>query len=128
MMRLILLIMIGFSVVYANDVFKDSTTGLMWQDNKDARTIIENWTHAKRYCSDLSLDGYSDWRLPSREELADLFTKKDKLKYVVASPFYWSSSEYADDTSKAWIVYFYGGTGSYNKSNKSFVLCVRGRQ
>ena len=135
MTRLILMIMIGFSVVYANDTFVDSSTGLIWQDNRDAKTIGKTWKDAREYCQNLSLAGYSDWRLPTIKELQSIV---DISKYDpaikngfknIASDDYWSSSEYAGDTSVAWFVYFYfGSTGWYNKSGKYFVRCVRGRQ
>jgi hypothetical protein len=39
----------------------------MWQSQKGlARTNVQ----AARYCADLILDGYSDWRVPAPEELA----------------------------------------------------------
>jgi uncharacterized protein (TIGR02145 family) len=31
-----------------------------------------SWEEAKKYCQNLTLGGYSDWRLPTREELSRL--------------------------------------------------------
>lgn len=45
----------------------DLATGLMWQQADDGST--RNWEDALRYCQDLSLSGYSDWRLPNAKEL-----------------------------------------------------------
>lgn len=58
--------------VYAIDknVAVDSKNGfLMWQrsSGKDL-----TWENAKSYCSNLSLDGHSDWRMPTISELKTL--------------------------------------------------------
>ncbi len=134
-MRKILLIMIGFSVLFGADTFTDAKTGLTWQDNIASATVEKNWNDAKEYCRNLNLDGYSDWRLPSIKELQSIvdITKYDpaiKSGFKsVTSNGYWSSSPNVSDSSNAWKVYFYfGGTGYYNKSDKGYVRCVRGRQ
>ncbi|MBI9093379.1 MAG: DUF1566 domain-containing protein [Sphaerochaeta sp.] len=59
--------------------------------------------HAAKYCDDLSLNGYDDWYLPSREELDLLFwqlASKDIGEFKKLGFGYWSSSEY--DQAKAW--------------------------
>jgi hypothetical protein len=67
---------------------------------------IEN-PHAAQVCADLVLNGYSDWFLPSKDELNQL-----SLQAVAVGGFqqglnYWSSSEY--DATHAWSVSMYGG-------------------
>ena len=50
----------------------DPSTGLMWvgRDNFD-RDL--NWHRAMKYCHDLQLAGYADWRLPEIGELEGLY-------------------------------------------------------
>lgn len=45
----------------------DSATGLMWQQADDG--ITRDWQNALSYAENLSLAGYSDWRLPNIKEL-----------------------------------------------------------
>jgi hypothetical protein len=47
---------------------------------------------AARLAGDFSLNGYSDWFLPSKDELNELYINKDVVGGL-ANYFYWSSSE-----------------------------------
>ncbi len=115
-------------------IIRDSDTGLLWQDNHAAKTVQKNWYNAKKYCTHLTLAGHSDWRLPNYSELLSIV---DYAKYEpaikggfrnVASDYYWSSSVYVSDSSKAWFVVFNDGyAGNDGKSSKYYVRCVRGR-
>ena len=63
-------------------------------------------------CANLNLGGYSDWFLPSRDEL-NLMYENLYLEGVggFADGYYWSSSEYV--ATLAWFQYFYNGYQSY---------------
>lgn len=64
---------------------------------------------AARLCEDLVVNGYSDWYLPSRDELEKLQINRSAIGYFgFISGFYWSSSESA--ASYAWVVPFDGST------------------
>ncbi|GAA3655240.1 DUF1566 domain-containing protein [Flavivirga jejuensis] len=70
--------------------------------------------YAAQLCYDLSLNGFTDWYLPSKEELSLMFTNigrgaKSPNKEVgnFASDFYWSSTEL--DLNFAWAQYFLEG-------------------
>ena len=55
--------------------------------------------YAAKLCDDLVLNGYSDWFLPSKDELNELWKNKDLIGGFISSS-YWCSSEY--DKDHAW--------------------------
>ncbi len=84
---------------------------------------IMQWNSAKKACANLVLNGYSDWRLPSKEELNSLYVYKDTIGGFVNS-FYWSSTE--NNNNNAWKQHFNNGArGSMRKSYKHRVRAVR---
>jgi hypothetical protein len=58
-------------IAYDNGTVLDKETGLMWAA-KDNGFDIE-WRHAKRYCEKYRGGGYTDWRMPTAEDLDGLF-------------------------------------------------------
>ena len=114
------------------EVVVDNVTNLMWQDDADAKTVKKNWQDAKDYCQNLTLGGYSNWRLPDIEELYSITDigrynlAIDPAFQNVVSNLYWSSSTYVSYTSYAWVVLFGSGNDSWDrKSNSYYVRCVR---
>ena len=78
---------------------------------------------AASLCGDLVLGGYSDWYLPSIDELTQLYINRVAIGGF-ANNFYWSSTEiYFTD---AWVQDFFYGIQDYsNKSNYYDVRAVR---
>lgn len=89
-----------------------------------------DWNSAKTACEELILNGYSDWHLPSKEELnLGYFNFKQVGIGGFSVPFYWSSTEavdkrYKKDKSYAWL-YRHDGFRPESKEEKSSVRCVR---
>ncbi|MEX0981773.1 MAG: DUF1566 domain-containing protein [Bacteroidales bacterium] len=75
---------------------------------------------AARICNDLVLNGYSDWYLPSRDELNKLYLNRTAVGGF-ASAFYWSSSEYS--SYDAWEQSF--DDGGQVGSSKDYTYRVR---
>jgi len=133
-MRAILLMIVGMSCLYGSESVIEGS--LQWQDNRDATTVKKDWEGAKSYCANLTLEGYSDWRLPSIKELQSIvdITKynpaiKGGFSNTATDDWYWSASPNVYYDSYAWVVYFSNGyTYNFSKTRKSCVRCVRGRQ
>ena len=67
---------------------------------------------AARLCGDLGLNGYSDWYLPSYNELQKLFDNRVVIGGFDPYKMYWSSTEYNDPNFNfASGLYFNGSTG-----------------
>ena len=57
----------------ARGVWTDPSTGLMWAAKDNGRDV--SWKGAVKYCRDLRLAGYSDWRLATLSELEGIYDK-----------------------------------------------------
>ena len=75
--------------------------------------IKANWYDAKLYCFSLNIDGKTGWRLPTKEELNEIYqSENDFVKRL-----YWSITE--DSTGFAWELYFLNGV--QRCANKDFL-------
>jgi hypothetical protein len=96
----------------------DVNTGLMWQK---ATVTAWTWFSALDYCEQLTLAGYTDWRLPNINELHSLidYTRSNPAIDVNAFPdthtddsvtvtntYYWSSTTVVNENGSAWGVTF----------------------
>lgn len=61
----------GRFIAYSDGTVLDTKTQLMWADEDNGRDIP--WANAKIYCEDFRGGGYTDWRLPTFDELAGLY-------------------------------------------------------
>ena len=135
-MRIILLIIISVSLSLSSDVFTDSKTRLMWQDNSAAKYTKKDWKGALAFCSQLRLAGYDDWRLPNIKELIQILSTKPRdggmrkgFNYVGASGYYWSSSSDESNEEFAWMMNFKRGYEYINyKTYERHIRCVRDKQ
>jgi hypothetical protein len=140
---LLFLVFVIFS--NASDTWLDKKTNLMWQNqqytkkeincfNNDSECEkVHSWENAKRYCNNLSIDGYNDWRLPTINELQSILTKSKKKNYTkkelannTISNGYWSSSTHKKHIYDAEYINFFNGNILYNSKYYSFYIrCVR---
>ena len=61
----------GRFIAYENGTILDTRTNLMWAE-RDNGSIV-NWAEAEYYCESYRGGGYTDWRMPTRDELAELY-------------------------------------------------------
>ena len=58
-------------IAYDNGTVLDKTTGLMWAAKDNGKDVT--WKDAKEYCEKHEGGGYTDWRMPTQEELYGLY-------------------------------------------------------
>lgn len=79
-------------------------------------------SYAAKVCADLSLGGYTDWYLPSKNELIQLLYKRNLVGGFAAGD-YWSSSEL--DIQRASYIEFSTGSGSGINNYKQLTHYLR---
>jgi len=96
--------------------------------NKNTKDIIaacKSAGIAARLCGDLVSDGYSDWYLPSKDELNKLFIARNSIGNI-AREVYWSSSEYENSAELVWFQHMGNGMqASFDKDSKQYVRAIR---
>ena len=112
----------------------ESNTGLMWQKATAPGTYT--WEQAVTYCKNLTLSarGYSDWRLPSLDELQSIVDSRydpaiDATFFpgTVAS-IYWSSTHGGCISCARYVDFNHGSEGYGYNNNNYYVRAVRGGQ
>jgi hypothetical protein len=133
-MRYLFIVSLLFSFASAEiTMIKDSSTNLLWEDTPHVKEAKITQPRAKSYCSELSLGGFRDWRLPTIQELLTIVdyrrTSPALLKafnYVDEESFYWTQTVVADESDAFWGVNFKRGASSKaSEYYDRYVRCVR---
>jgi hypothetical protein len=61
----------GRFIAYDSGTVLDTRTNLMWAAKDNGSDIT--WVDAKSYCENYREGGYTDWRMPMQDELAELY-------------------------------------------------------
>jgi Protein of unknown function (DUF1566) len=113
---------------------------LMWTVRDNGRDV--NWNEAKAYCEACRVGGYSDWRMPTIEELEGLYVKENSYKtrdgyadylahiakpFVLTTPWQWSSTLQGSSSAFVFDFNLVGGRSSSDLTYRDLdrVLCVR---
>ncbi len=117
----------------------DQSAGIIWSNNStliggtetgigsgqsNTNKIVANQgagNYAAKLCYDLELNGYSDWYLPSKDELFIMWENRNVIGGFNLYGFYWSSTEY--EASFGGFLEF--PTGMYSGLSKYANLYVR---
>lgn len=105
------------------NIFIDSTGNAVGDGQKNSSRIMASQgagNYAAKICDELTLNGYSDWFLPSKNEMNLIFIKRSYISGLVDG-YYWTSTEY--DADNTWNQYFPFGPQYY--ANKLDSACVR---
>ena len=117
----------------------DQVSGLMWARNGNIAGKEMTWHDAVSWVKHLKYGGYSNWRLPTEEELKSFLKphgEKCPSKWFnengfhdVQADIYWSSSNYSRSAYSTWYEYMHGGSLNYSYSDYAgFIWPVRGVQ
>ena len=85
----------GNTYVYNNGTITDRRTGLIWcafDSYLDMQKCLR-YESATRYVKRIRYGGYSDWRLPSEEQLRSIYKKKPFFPTASDGKWYWSSNQ-----------------------------------
>ena len=109
----------------------DTKNNIMWQDNIEVTQYVEDSIMADVYCSELILNGYTDWKLPSIEQLISTLdigvspSISKEFKYTSKNK-YISTTKFILDKNKLWYIDFTSGKLSYGlNSDKYNIRCIR---
>lgn len=87
----------------------------------NTRQIIQSHGTLGKYAANLcwksKRGGFTDWYLPSRDELSQMYFQREVIGHFVISNYYWSSSEIHDSSIFSWGVYFFSGVQYANPKN-----------
>ena len=111
----------------AESYYVTLSTGLVVAKNDADGGSGANWNDANNLCDNSTLAGFTDWRLPTINELKIIYENKDLIgNFKSGYASYWSSSTLPSYYDMAYRVIFSDGTGHGEKmSNSYYVRCVR---
>ena len=119
---------------------KDPATGLVWARNGNIAEKRMDWKEAREWVRTLNHAGYTDWRLPTKEEFEKFFKIKGRGKSTLSDHFlnrwlnkngffnvqetsYWSSTEVGDYRSY-WHFDMFWSEMSGDNTDSHYVLPV----
>jgi len=117
-------------------VYLQRSTGLLWQDEaytdeeiagfkrEHSNQKAGNFGHAKQYCENLEYAGFTDWRLPTSDDLTGIYHNAVKVFRHNKENDFWSSTP---TTRDRYYVVFPSDGMRYARSTRqsNFIRCVK---
>lgn len=133
MMKISILIVLIFINSLYSGILVDEKTYLMWQDVPENKGTLHTWNDAKEYCKELDDAGFSDWWLPSEQELVSIVDttrgegRMIQKGFIYFKPrYYWTSTTYTWNAPHAWAISFQTGYSmAVEKEKQLHARCVR---
>jgi hypothetical protein len=100
-----------------NDLYIELKAAGIAVQRKDINTTSLNWNSLNSLCENSIVGGFTDWRLPTKDELAIIFNERDVIGGFNNNGFYFSSTYGVN--SGYWGISFNTGYFSYGSSNSS---------
>ena len=101
--------------LFAERVFVDKNTSLIWQDHQDNEELSITYYKSEEYCKNLVIGKYRNFRIPTLTELQSIVDYKmydpaiKKGFDYVSNEYYWSTTPFADDAKTVWLIHFRKG-------------------
>jgi hypothetical protein len=108
-------------ILYSNGTIEDKESGLMWAGAENGFDLT--WHVASKYCENYSAGGYTDWRLPSADELSNLYESQvfggeGVVELIRAkNVFLWTSEKRIAPLTK-----IFSGAGLVNTANGKLIF------
>ena len=120
------------STLSGERIFHDKSTSLIWQDDKDNAKLSITYYQANDYCHDLVVGKYSDFRIPTMDELQTIIDYKNYDPAIlkgfdyVSNEAYWTTTPFADDEKVVWLIHFKKGERTVkDKHYDRYIRCVQ---
>lgn len=117
----------GGLVDFGDGTIADTTTSLMWEKTDSATGM--SWDAALVSCAQTQTGGYTDWRLPTKNQLQSIITPASSTlwpsSFTAHAGAYWTATTLNDTPASAWVVLSDKQTNAAPKSNAHRVRCVR---
>jgi hypothetical protein len=121
----------GRFISYDDGTVLETRTNLFWAA-KDSGKLIMTWQGAKSYCENYRGGGYTNWRMPTSDELAGLYDKNKHNRYdarvtdLIGITYMWVWASETRGSNAAVFGFRYGTQFWYPQSNNaSHALPVR---